>query len=113
MTLWDKLKLIIWLDKVYNSLAEGGSKMGNLLQKVDGLKSIAGLLIVVAYYVVPQFTSVHIPDVVMKLGVGLASAGLAHKLEKGTGIISAVLDGVKKGLDSITAKENPPTPPQS
>lgn len=79
--------------------------MGSFAQKLDGYKSIAGLIIVVAYYILPQYTNIHVPEFVYKLGLGIASAGLAHKVEKGTGVISKILDGLKMALDAITAKD--------
>lgn len=96
MTLLDKLNLLVWL----NSLTGRNSKMGNLLQKLDGLKSVAGLLMITAYYAGPKF-GVQVPDVVLKIGTGLAGVGLVHKLEKGTGILTKGLEVAGKGLDVL------------
>ena len=103
MNLLDEIKLLWWVKGLLN----GGTKMGNLMQKLDGLKSVAGLLMVVAYYALPNW-GVHVPDVVLKIGTGVASAGLAHKIEKGTGLVSMALDAVKSALNAITAKDTPP-----
>lgn len=78
--------------------------MAEFMQKLDGYKSIAGLLIVVAYYVLPLFTKYQVPDFVYKFGMGLVSVGLVHKLEKATGWVSLALQGVQKALDAMSKK---------
>lgn len=113
MNIIEKLQLLVCLNRLCTALTKGGSKMSGLLQKLDGYKSVAGLLMVVAYYVVPQFTSVHLPDFVLHTGAAIASAGLAHKLEKATGLISVVLDGIKLALGAITAAQPPQDPPKA
>ena len=109
----DKLKLLMWL----NSLFSGGSKMDKLkglLGKLDGAKSLTGLLMVTAYYALPQF-GIHVPDVVLKIGSGLAGVGLAAKLEKGTEIITKglviarkVIDGLQAFVDAVAPKKEAP-----
>ena len=98
---WDKIKLALWL----NSLFKEGSKMDKVkavLGKLDGLKSITGLLMVVAYYALPQF-GIHAPDVVLKIGSTLAGVGFAAKLEKGTAAVSKVLVVAHKIIDGLQA----------
>lgn len=105
MNILDKIRCLLWIKSLFSKMKDGGGKMSNFMQKLDGYKSIFGLLIVVAYYVVPMFVNVKIPDFILKFGLGLASAGLAHKLEKATGVISKALDGIKSALEAITAEE--------
>lgn len=93
MNLLDKIKLLVWI----NGLCKGGSKMAGLLAKLDGLKSVGGLLMVTAYYALPQF-GITVPDVVLKIGTGIAGVGLAHKLEKGVGFLSKGIDIAIKAL---------------
>lgn len=98
LSILDKLKLLMWL----NSLSKGVTKMDKLkglLSKLDGLKTVLGLGVVVAYYVVPQFGGPHMPEVVLKIGSALAGVGMAAKLEKGVGILSKAIEMTKKGLD--------------
>jgi hypothetical protein len=111
MNLLDKIKLLVWVNSLINKLKTGGNKMGSLLQKLDGVKSVVGLLMVVAYYAAPQF-GVAVPDVVLKIGSGIASIGLAHKLEKGAGLLTKgidiagkALDVLKKVVDTMSAQE--------
>lgn len=107
MTILDKLNLLVWI----NSLTGKESKMGTILAKLDGIKSVAGLLMVVAYYACPQF-GIQVPDVVLKIGTGIASVGLAHKIEKGTGLLTKGIDIATKALavlknvvDTMSKKE--------
>lgn len=100
----DKLNILLWL----NSL--GGKNM-KLFEKVDGLKSTAGLLAIVAYYALPQF-GIKAPEAVLTVGSGLAGIGFAHKLEKATGLLSKgldiaikVLEVAKQVLAALKAKE--------
>jgi hypothetical protein len=108
--LLDKINFLLWL----NSLTGKESKMNSLLQKLDGVKSVAGLLMVVAYFAGPKF-GITVPDVVLKIGSGIASVGLAAKLEKGAGLLTkgldlahTLLDVVQKVVDVLAIK--PATP---
>jgi hypothetical protein len=95
MSLLQKIKILVWINQLFNSLSKGGSKMGKLLGKLDGVKSVAGLLMITAYYALPQF-GIQVPEVVLNVGTGIAGLGLAHKLEKGVGLLSKGLDiGIK------------------
>jgi len=98
LSILDKFKLAVWLNGLTK---EGGAvdKIKAVFAKLDGLKTVIGLVVVVAYYVVPQFVNVSIPDVVLKIGEGLVGVGLAAKMEKGVGILTKVIEYTKKGLD--------------
>ncbi len=112
MTFLDKIKLLLFVKGLPAQLeraGNGGSKMGAkisaLLSKLDGLKSVAGLLMVVAYYVAPQF-HINVPDVVLKIGTGMASVGLATKLEKGTGLLTTGITYAQKSLTVLQSVVN-------
>ncbi len=69
---------------------------------------------VVGYYVAPQF-GVKVPDVVLKMGTGFASVGLAMKLEKGAGFLTKGIVWAQRGLavmqavvNALAAKQTPP-----
>ena len=85
--------------------------MGKWLEKLNGLKSAAGFAMIAAYYAAPQFGQ-KVPEVVLTVGTGLAGVGIAHKLEKGVGLVSKglditikILDVTKKVLEALKAKE--------
>jgi len=82
-----------------------GAKISALLSHLDGFKSVLGLLMVVGYYVGPQFGIV-VPDIVLKIGTGFASVGLAMKLEKGLGILTMVIGYAQKALNVLQAVVN-------
>lgn len=114
ITFWDKLKLLMWLRSLPKEVNKM-DKIKGLLSKVDGLKSVTGLLVVVAYYAVPSFGGPHLPDVVLKIGMSLAGVGLAAKLEKGTAVVSKVLvvahkiiDGLQAVVDALAPKPEAP-----
>lgn len=104
MNIIEKFQLLLWLKNLPQQIRDkgGSTKMGAkinaLLAKLDGLKSVLGLLMVVGYYEAPQF-GVKVPDVVLKIGTGFASVGLAMKLEKGANLLSKGLDIAHKALD--------------
>ena len=86
-------------------------KLKGALSKMDGAKSILGLLGIVAYYTLPKF-GISVPDAVLNISTGLAGVGFAHKLEKATGMLSkglaiaaTVLDVAKKTEDKLKEKE--------
>lgn len=92
LSLFDKIKLILGAKKVAeeikDKLPETTEKKG-IWSKLDGTKSITGLVMIIAYYVGPQF-GVKIPDIFLQVGIAWAGVGFAHKFDKTTGIISAV-----------------------
>lgn len=113
MNFIDEVKLAWFLKglpaQLENAVNKGDNKMGAkisaLLGKLDGLKSVLGLLMIVAYYVAPHF-HLSIPDVVLKIGTGFASVGLAMKLEKGLGILTKVIEYGQKALAVLQAVVN-------
>ena len=111
MNIIDEIKLAWWAKNLPSQIEKAGgtSKMGSkisaMLAKLDGLKSVLGLLMVVGYYVAPQF-GVAVPDIVLKLGTGMASVGLAMKLEKGLGLLTKVIGYLQKALAVVQAVVN-------
>ncbi len=79
-------------------------KMKSGMAKLDGWKSTIGLLMVTAYYAAPTW-NVHLPDAVLKIGSTWAAVGLAHKLDKATGILTVVLQILTATKDSVNAQE--------
>jgi hypothetical protein len=104
MTIFEKLKALVQLNRTVKEL-QMLEKLKGFAGKLDGFKSVLGLLAVVAYYACPQF-GVHLPDIVLKLGSGLAGVGLGHKLEKATGLLSKGLDIAVKALDVAKKTED-------
>ena len=74
------------------------------MAKMDGMKSTLGLLMVTAYYAAPTW-GVHLPDAVRNIGSAWAAVGLAHKLDKATGILTIVLQILTATKDSVNAQE--------
>ncbi len=105
MNILEKLKFLVQLNRLYKEI-KMLEKLKGLLGKMDGAKSILGLLGVVAYYTAPNF-GVHLPDMVLKISSGLAGVGLAHKLEKGAGLLTKVLTVLTaaKGVADKTQEE--------
>lgn len=99
MKLLDKLKLLWLLNKVVTEVGKM-DKVRALLAKLDGTKTITGLLMIVGYYAAPHW-GVKLPDMVLNLGIGWAGVGLAHKLDKVTGILSKVVDVLAKTQDAV------------
>ena len=98
VTFLDKINFLLWL----NAMVKGAGKMDKvkaMWDKLDGVKSVLGLLAVVAYYVCPAVGGPKLPDILLKIGTAMAGVGLAAKLEKGVGLLSKVIEYVKKGLD--------------
>lgn len=100
MTFFDDIKILIFFRNLLRRV-EMLNRMKGIMGHLDGVKSVLGLLMVTAYYALPVYAGVHVPDVVLKLGMGMASVGLVHKLEKGTGVVSGALDVLKKALASL------------
>ena len=102
MSIVDKLKFLFQLNKLYKEI-KMLDKIKAGLSKLDGMKSVLGLLGVVAYYAAPNF-GLHLPDAVLNISSGLAGIGLMHKLEKGTGVLNktvAILTAVKTVADKV------------
>lgn len=79
-------------------------KLKGLLGKLDGTKTITGLLMIVGYYAAPHW-GVKVPDVVLNLGIGWAGVGFAHKLDKVTGILSKIVDVLAKTQGAVNKDE--------
>lgn len=90
MSIIEKLKLLYRANKAFNEVMKM-EKVKQLLDKMDGWKSVTGLLMVVAYYTTPKW-NIQLPDIVLQIGAAWAGVGMAHKLDKATGILSAVLN---------------------
>lgn len=102
MSLVDKVKFFMQLNRLYREV-KMLDKIKAGLAKLDGLKSVLGLLGVVVYYAAPSF-GLHVPDAVLKVSSGLAGVGLMHKLEKGTGLLNkvvSILTAVKVVADKV------------
>ncbi len=97
LTLLQKIKLLLGAKKVAqevtnltpNVTSEPGSK-ATIWSKLDGTKSITGLLMIITYYVAPKF-NVHIPDIFLQVGMAWAGVGFLHKFDKSTSILTAVM----------------------
>jgi len=96
MSLMEKLKALWQLNRLIKEI-KMMEKLKGMLAHLDGLKSTLGLLAVVAYYVAPQF-GLHLPDMVLQMGSGLAGVGIAMKLEKGLGFLTKALDILGKAV---------------
>ena len=103
MTLFDKLKFLIQIKKMLGDISML-EKLKTGMAKMDGWKSTVGLLMVVAYYALPQW-GIHVPDAVLKIGSGWAALGLAHKLDKATGLLTVVLQILTATKDSVNQGE--------
>lgn len=91
MSIIEKIKLLLGAKKVADQIQDKlpEAPKSGFMAKLDGTKSITGLLMIIGYYVGPQF-GVKVPDIFLQVGVAWAGVGFAHKFDKATGIISAV-----------------------
>lgn len=71
-----------------------------LISKLDGTKTITGLLLIIAYYALPHY-GIHPPEVVLSIGMAWAGLGFVHKLDKATGVLSSLADALTKTKDVI------------
>lgn len=99
MNIIEKIKLLMALNKIYKEVMSV-DKIKSLFAKMDGLKTVTGLLMVVAYYVAPSF-NIHLPEVVLTIGSGWAAFGMAHKLDKATGILTTAAQILTATKDSV------------
>lgn len=79
-------------------------KIKGFLGKLDGLKSLLGLLGVVGYYGAQTF-GVQAPEIVLTTSYGLLGVGLVHKLDKASGIIKKVLPALSAVLAMFDKKK--------
>lgn len=106
MNIFEKLKLLYKLNKFLedNKVIE---KLNMLLGKFDGLKSVLGLLMILAYYVA-QVLGHNLPDVILNTGIGFLGVGLVHKMDKATDMIKKylpVLSAILAIFDKKKAEE--------
>lgn len=100
MSIFERLKVLTWLWRTLGKM----NKLKELLGKLDGYKSLFGLLGVVGYYGA-QAAGVNPPSVVLETSVGLLGVGLVHKLDKATGIIKKVLPFLGAVLEIMDKKK--------
>ncbi len=97
----DKIKLILGAKKLAQEVTNmPQSTTTSVWTKLDGTKSITGLLLIIAYYALPQF-GVKVPDIFLKIGITWAGVGMAHKFDKATGLISAFANALAKTNETI------------
>lgn len=99
MSIFEKIKFLSQLNKMVKEI-QMLAKLKAGMAKMDGMKSTLGLLMVVAYYALPNY-GVHVPDMVLKMGSAWAAVGLCHKLDKLTGIVTMVLQVLSATRDSV------------
>lgn len=100
MTLIEKLKILFWLNKEINKM----DKLKGLLGKLDGYKSLLGLLGVVGYFGAKAY-GVNPPEAVLNTSYGLLGVGLVSKLDKTTGIVRKILPVLTSVLDLLEKKK--------
>lgn len=103
MSLIDKIKFLIQLKNTVKDI-KMLDKIKTGMAKMDGWKSIVGLLMVTAYYAAPTW-KVHLPDAVLEIGSAWAALGMAHKLDKATGILTVVLQILTATKETVNAQE--------
>lgn len=75
-----------------------------LLGKLDGYKSLLGLLGVAGYYAAVGY-GITPPEAVLTTSYGLLGVGLVSKLDKATGIVRKVLPILSSVLDLLEKKK--------
>ncbi len=101
LTIIDKIKLIIGLKSLSGQItAQNDTNSTSIWTKLDGTKSITGLLMIIAYYAGPSF-HVQVPDIFLKIGIAWAGVGFLHKFDKASGLISAVATALAKTNETI------------
>ncbi len=103
MTLIEKIKFLVQLKGTLKDI-KMLEKLKTGMAKFDGWKSTLGLLMIAGYYAAPTW-NVHLPDAVLKIGSAWAAVGLAHKLDKATGILTIVLQILTATKDSVNAAQ--------
>ncbi len=110
LSLLDKIKLILAAKKVVSEVTKvtenvtsvqgGGQSATSLWSKLDGTKSITGLLMIIGYYVGPKF-GVTVPDIFLKIGIAWAGVGFMHKFDKATNVLTAVMTALNDANKTI------------
>ncbi len=103
MNIFDKIKFLMQLKNTLKDISML-EKLKAGMAHMDGLKTTIGLLMVVAYYALPQF-NIHLPDAVLKIGSGWAALGMAHKLDKATNILTVILQILTATKESVNTGE--------
>jgi hypothetical protein len=100
MSLLDKIKILLWINKEVSML----EKIKGIAGKLDGYKSLLGLLGVVGYYGAKAY-GVNPPEAILNTSYGLLGVGLVHKLDKATDIIKKVLPVLSTILGALDKKK--------
>lgn len=100
MTIMEKFKLFLGLWRMVRQM----EKLKGLLQKLDGYKSLLGLLGVVGYFGAKAY-GVNPPEAVLNTSYGLLGVGLVSKLDKATGVVRKVLPILTAVLDLLEKKK--------
>lgn len=100
LSIIDKVKLLVGIKSLAAQIPEPAQGTSSVWTKLDGTKSITGLLMIIAYYVGPQF-KIHVPDIFLKIGIAWAGVGFAHKFDKATNILTAVMTALNKTNETI------------
>lgn len=106
LSLIDKLKLIVGLKSLAGQIQatepnnDPNQLKTSIWSKLDGTKSITGLLMIIAYYALPQF-GIKVPDIFLKIGIAWAGVGFMHKFDKATNILTAVMTALIQTKDTI------------
>src|SRR5438067_530243 len=101
MNLIEKIKLLFAIEKFWEKL----KTMSNLVAWFNGKKTLIGLVLVGGYYAGKAF-GYPVPDMVLNTGMGLAGVGVAHKFEKFSGVLTAVVGVAHKVLDGVQSFVN-------
>lgn len=99
MNLFDKIKFLLQLKQMFKEI-QMLEKLKGTMAHLDGYKSTIGLLMVVVYYTLPKY-GIIVPDAVLKIGSAWAAIGMAHKLDKATGILTTVLQILTATKESV------------
>lgn len=102
----DKIKLLMGLKSLVAQVPTAVPGTTSIWSKLDGTKSITGLLMIIAYYVGPQF-HVQVPDIFLKIGIAWAGVGFLHKFDKTTNVLTAVMTALIKTNDKLNENSTP------
>lgn len=103
LSLLDKIKLLLGAKSVASQITDKlpeSASGTSVWTKLDGTKSITGLLMIVAYYALPRF-GVKVPDIFLKIGITWAGVGFLHKFDKATNILTAVATALNDANKTI------------
>lgn len=90
LSIFQKFKLLLGAKKLADQVkTDPEAPKSSFMAKLDGTKSITGLLMIIGYYAGPSF-GIKVPEIFLQIGTVWAGVGLGHKLEKATGIVSTI-----------------------